>query len=261
MKFYSLALFATAAFAAKQLPEVDGADTMWTNDMIKDWVAENHGGVEWDAFHDANLVTDGARQAFVENLATKLVAKWMEGMDFLPKVCEPGIVCRKEISAKLVADLEEKWGTMISSIDDKLMNKKVIVDAKLEEFYSTAYDCEAGCTCDNIKTEYDQIIKWQDDLSARIVEYSNNLTGLITNEKAIIASCPAYIYDSDGNAFFDYEAPVVPAVIEEPVFELIDEAEPVDGGNDTLPTDEQDVRDLEEDTAEDVDVIGDAIDD
>jgi len=36
--------------------------------------------------------------------------------------------------------------------------------------------------------------------------------------------------------------------------------EPVDGGNDTLPTDEQDVEDLEADTAEDVDVIGDAID-
>lgn len=258
MKFYSLALFATAAFAAKQVPEV--TDTMWDNDMIKDWVAANHGGVEWNAFQDANLVTDGARQAFVENLATKLVAKWMEGMHALPKVCEPGIACRKEISAKLVADLEEKWGTMISNIDDKLMKKKVIVDAKMEELYSDAYDCEAGCTCDNIKTEYEQIIKWQDDLSERIVEYGENLTGLIENETAIIASCPAYIYDSDGNAYFDYEAPVVPAVIDETDIDFIVEAEPVDGGNDTLPTDEQDVADLEEDTAEDVDVIGDAID-
>jgi len=31
-----------------------------------------------------------------------------------------------------------------------------------------------------------------------------NLNGLIANEQTIIASCPAYIYDVDGNAYFDY---------------------------------------------------------
>ena len=31
--------------------------------------------------------------------------------------------------------------------------------------------------------------------------------GLIENEQQIIESCPAYIYDNDGNAYFDYEAP------------------------------------------------------
>ena len=117
--------------------------------------------------------------------------------------------------------------------------------------------------------EYNQVLKWQDDLSDRIVEYNTNLLGLIENEQQIIESCPAYIYDNDGNAYFDYEAPVVvKPIIEEvepeiiggmdtvPEFLKIDEVEPViDGGNDTFPTDEQDIEDVEEDIQDDLDKI------
>jgi len=122
--------------------------------------------------------------------------------------------------------------------------------------------------------EYNQVLKWQDDLSDRIVEYNTNLLGLIENEQQIIESCPAYIYDNDGNAYFDYEAPILietPAV-EPQIFEVepeivggmdtvpeflkIDEVEPViDGGNDTFPTDEQDIEDVEEDIQDDMDKI------
>jgi len=137
--------------------------------------------------------------------------------------------------------------------------------------------------------EYNQVLKWQDDLSDRIVEYNTNLLGLIENEQQIIESCPAYIYDNDGNAYFDYEAPVVvKPIIEEvepeiiggmdtvpeflkidevepeiiggmdtvPEFLKIDEVEPaIDGGNDTFPTDEQDIEDVEEDIQDDMDKI------
>merc|ERR1712127_26445 len=129
---------------------------------------------------------------------------------------------------------------MITEIDSKLTNKRAVVNKKLVGHYQDAYDCEAGCTCENISVEYDQIIGWQKDLSIRVAEYNKNLNGLIENEKEIIASCPAYIYDSDGNAFFDYSAPVVPELkVVEPTIE---------GGNDTLPTDEQDMQDLAADT-------------
>jgi len=117
--------------------------------------------------------------------------------------------------------------------------------------------------------EYNQVLKWQDDLSDRIVEYNTNLLGLIENEQQIIESCPAYIYDNDGNAYFDYEAPVVvKPIIEEvepeiiggmdtvPEFLKIDEVEPaIDGGNDTFPTDEQDIEDVEEDIQDDMEKI------
>ena len=224
---------------------------MWTNDDIKDWVSEHHGGVEWDAFHDANLVSDQARSAFVENLATKLVTNWVEGLDYLPNVCDPGKECRKQITTKLINDLEVVWDKLISEIDNKLTNKREVVNKKLVDHYNDAYECDAGCTCENISIEYDQIMKWQDDLSARVVEYNTNLIGLIENEKAIIASCPAYIYDSDGNAYFDYSAPVIELdIVEEPIIER--EPETIDGGNDTLPTDEQDMEDLADDTNSDL---------
>ena len=150
-----------------------------------------------------------------------------------------------------------------------LVAKRAVVDKRLVEFYEEAYDCAPGCHCEQIMIEYNQVLKWQDDLSDRIVEYNTNLLGLIENEQQIIESCPAYIYDNDGNAYFDYEAPVVvKPIIEEvepeiiggmdtvPEFLKIDEVEPViDGGNDTFPTDEQDIEDVEEDIQDDMDKI------
>jgi len=104
----------------------------------------------------------------------------------------------------LTGDLEHKWEQMLVSIDTKLRQTKLRVGEELVKFYERAYECDPGCHCDNIMIEYDQVIEWQDDLSTRIVEYTTNLNGLILNEQQIIESCPAYIYDADGNAFFDY---------------------------------------------------------
>jgi hypothetical protein len=61
---------------------------------------------------------------------------------------------------KLVADLETLWSDMLSEVDNKLNNKKSAVDAKLVKHYEAAYACKSGCTCENIMTEYDQVIKW-----------------------------------------------------------------------------------------------------
>lgn len=104
---------------------------------------------------------------------------------------------------------------MLVTIDSKIVTKKATVDLRLEEFYEEAYDCVPGCECDNISIEYDQLIQWQIDLSDRIVEYTHNLNGLIINEQQIIASCPAYIYDSDGNAFFDFSGSGASATVTE----------------------------------------------
>ena len=180
------------------------ADAMWTNEKIKQWVSVNHGGYEWGAFENNELLTEDSRQAFVGTMITNLVTEWMTSQNYLPNVCEPGVACRAAVNKQLIVDLETKWSDMLVTIDNKLVNKKAIVDTKLEKFYELAYACEPGCTCDNISIEYEQIIKWQEDLSSRIVEYTSNLNGLIINEQTIIASCPAYIYDSDGNAYFDF---------------------------------------------------------
>jgi len=147
-----------------------------------------------------------------------------------------------------------------------LVAKRAVVDKRLVEFYEEAYDCAPGCHCEQIMIEYNQVLKWQDDLSDRIVEYNTNLLGLIENEQQIIESCPAYIYDNDGNAYFDYEAPVVvKPIIEEvepeiiggmdtvPEFLKIDEVEPeIIGGMDTVP---EFLKDVEEDIQDDMDKI------
>jgi len=177
---------------------------MWTDEKIKTWVSEHHGGHEWQAFEGEQLLTDASREAFVGTMIEQLVDEWKTSFKYLPNVCEPGMACRAEVNRVLIGDLELKWDHMLVSIDTKIRQTELRVREELVEFYQRAYECAPGCHCDNIMIEYDQVIIWQNDLSTRIVEYTTNLNGLILNEQQIIESCPAYIYDADGNAFFDY---------------------------------------------------------
>jgi len=177
---------------------------MWTDEKIKTWVSEHHGGHEWQAFEGEQLLTDASREAFVGTMIEQLVDEWKTSFKYLPNVCEPGMACRAEVNRVLIGDLELKWDHMLVSIDTKIRQTELRVREELVEFYQRAYECAPGCHCDNIMIEYDQVIEWQNDLSTRIVEYTTNLNGLILNEQQIIESCPAYIYDADGNAFFDY---------------------------------------------------------
>jgi hypothetical protein len=70
-QFILAALAAVSAFAAEQVKipepahEAVVADAMWTNEHIKTWVSENHGGHEWQAFEGEQLLTDASREAFV----------------------------------------------------------------------------------------------------------------------------------------------------------------------------------------------------
>jgi len=224
MRQFILAAVLGAVYATEQAV-FDGSpvpsDAMWTDEQIKNWVAEHHGGHEWQAFEGKELLTEASRTAFTTTVITNLVEEWQTSFKYLPNVCDPGIACRAEIEKQLVIDLEEKWKKMLVSIDTKLKQTKITVGEGLVSFYTEAYECDPGCTCDNIMTEYDQIIKWQEDLSSRIVEYTENLDGLIVNETTIIASCPAYIYDSDGYAYFDYSGAVTSETITETTSEIL----------------------------------------
>jgi len=74
------------------------ADAMWTNDKIKQWVSVNHGGYEWGAFENNELLTEDSRQAFVGTMITNLVNEWMTSQNYLPNVCEPGVACRAAVN-------------------------------------------------------------------------------------------------------------------------------------------------------------------
>ena len=84
---------------------------------------------------------------------------------------------------------------MFIAIKSKLDSRKIAVDARLVEFYEAAYDCEPGCTCDNIHLEYDQILRWQLDLTEIIKKTTEDLEILINEEAVILEECPAYADD------------------------------------------------------------------
>ena len=49
---------------------------------------------------------------------------------------------------------------MILKIDDYIVTGRTVTKRIVDEAYVEAYACAPGCTCENIMTEYTQIIKW-----------------------------------------------------------------------------------------------------
>ena len=84
---------------------------------------------------------------------------------------------------------------MFIDIQSKFESRRIAVDARLVEFYEEAYECEPGCTCDNIHLEYDQILRWQLDLTEIIAKTTADLEILINEEAVILEECPAYADD------------------------------------------------------------------
>jgi len=168
--FFAAALLAASAIAAETNQAVLNlgtkdevkVDDMWTNDMIKDHVDTNFGNptVEWDDFAATTLMNADATQQIAGSVAASIVNQWETGLTHLPNVCDPGVKCRKEIFEKVTTELQEKWATMFDEIVEKLSTRKVVIDAELVKFYTEAYECDPGCTCDNIRIEYDQLLRW-----------------------------------------------------------------------------------------------------
>jgi hypothetical protein len=81
---------------------------------------------------------------------------------------------------------------MLKQIDLLLLNGKYKVKRIVEAGYKEAYECAPQCECDNIDLEYDQLLKWQKDISSEITEKITLLDDLIETEKTIITDCPDY---------------------------------------------------------------------
>ena len=198
---FAAALLAASAIAAEQVkilepidPVVieDNLDDMWTDDDIKTHVSTHFGAPEWDSM---NLVTEATRETIAGDISASIVKQWEEGLQYLPHVCEPGVACREKVFADVTVEIQALWKSMFTQIVERISSKKMIVDAKLEKFYEEAYECEPGCTCENIHLEYDQLLKWQLDLTTIIKQTTEDLAILIDEEAVILEECPAYADD------------------------------------------------------------------
>jgi len=89
-------------------------------------------------------------------------------------------------------DLTAKWYDLVSEINTKLINGRATTRSNLIEFYEKAYECDPGCTCDNINLEYDQLIAWQKELVGDIKGYTAELKTYTDTEGTILNECPEY---------------------------------------------------------------------
>jgi len=63
----------------------------------------------------------------------------------------------------------DEWSSLLETIDSVMVTSISSAERLVEEAHSEAYDCEPGCTCDNIMIEYNDIIRVQKELVKKIV--------------------------------------------------------------------------------------------
>lgn len=99
----------------------------------------------------------------------------------------------------------------------------------MENAFKEAYECDPGCICENIYIEYDQIVKYEVEISQEIIQLEKELKELYCQGKQWADECPEYNMDVD----FSFECDDVepkPAKPAEPEQPEPTEPEIIDGG-------------------------------
>lgn len=122
---------------------------------------------------DPELVT-GFKQSFIEY--------------YLPPVCQPGKQCRIDIRTKAKADIAVEWENGLKEIQTVIENLFTISKTKMTVAYNEAWECEHGCSCQYIETQYayikSQISKIEEEivtLEDRIKVVQGNIDGVHEN--------------------------------------------------------------------------------
>ena len=84
-----------------------------------------------------------------------------------------------------------------------------------------AYECDPGCTCDNILIEYTDVWETQDEIVDSIVQLQQQIKLLTERESEIIEICPNYV-EIDGDWYYDLGATDIIESIDAETVEEID---------------------------------------
>lgn len=105
---------------------------------------------------------------------------YLEVNETLPEVCESGQECRNEawLAAKQQAQLD--WQATLTQIAHEFDNAWFLSKQTMQVAYGSAYECEPGCYCEQIMTEYGEVFALEQEIKIEIATLEQQLEGLYT---------------------------------------------------------------------------------
>ena len=139
------------------------------------------------------LLADQAQLEEMANLIAATVADYyIAEFGPLPEVCEGGQACRDEIWNRLKNDLAVQWQATLIGIQTEFENAWFRSSKVLEDTWEEAYECPSGCVCDNIMTEYAEIVSLQKEILTEIQILEHTKQELREQETTVMEECPGY---------------------------------------------------------------------
>lgn len=99
-------------------------------------------------------------------------------------------------------ELSSEWQAVLQSINATMVSTRALIRSQLDVAYDAAYECEPGCTCDNIWIEMDEVIRVQNDITVVMEQLRVTLASLTENQTKISDVCETYITIDDA-IFYD----------------------------------------------------------
>merc|ERR1712060_376998 len=115
-----------------------------------------------------------------------------EAVEELTPVCGQGAECRDNVMIEVTDALRNEWELTLQNIAKAIENTFLIADDIMKKALEDMLACDAGCKCDDILTEYREILNLQDKIQDEIDELGTAL-GLLHGEREnMLQQCPEY---------------------------------------------------------------------
>merc|ERR1712127_72008 len=178
MRTFAIAALVAAASAQTQMSDEQIA--MYTEDIMN-WVAST----------DYMLTLEETAAAITD----KQTARYWALAEEMPGVCEDGQICRDVAQEDAWNAIKLEWEATLMNVRDEIYNARLRTNVHVENGYSDATDCDAGCPdeCELREVEYTNIIREQEEIMLQITILEQQKDVITTTQIELIEECPEFV--------------------------------------------------------------------
>merc|ERR1712203_416621 len=127
-----------------------------------------------------------------EEIVVSLKEAQMEAVEELTPVCGQGAECRDNVMIEVTDTLRNEWELTLQNIATAIEHPFLIADDIMKKALEDMLACDPDCGCEDVLTEYREILNLQDKIQDEIDELGTAL-GLLEGERQTkLNECPEY---------------------------------------------------------------------
>merc|ERR1712203_731933 len=127
-----------------------------------------------------------------EEIVVSLKEAQMEAVEELTPVCGQGAECRDNVMIEVTDTLRNEWELTLQNIAKAIENTFLIADDIMKKALEDMLACDPDCGCEDVLTEYREILNLQDKIQDEIDELGAALALLEGERQTKLGECPEY---------------------------------------------------------------------